>query len=123
MTHEAAAIELTEVDVAYDESLADRMRTALGSEPGISEKKMFGGLAFMAGGHMVIGIIGDLLVARVGPVQYEQELSRPHVRPMDFTGRPMRGYVYVEPPGFAADADLSYWIGACIAFVRTLPAK
>jgi hypothetical protein len=112
-----------EFDVAYDDLLADRMRSALEAESGISERKMFGGLAFMAGGHMFVGVLGNVLMARVGPERYIQELSRAHVRVMDFTGKPMKGYVFVDPPGFDSDSDLSYWIRACIGFVRTLPAK
>ena len=116
-------LALMEFDMAYDELLADRMRSALGSEPEISERKMFGGLAFMAGGHMFVGVLGKALMARVGPERYVQELSRSDVRVMDFTGKPMKGYVFVDPPGFETDADLSYWIKTCIGFVRTLPAK
>jgi len=109
--------------VAYDDMLAARIRSALVSESGISERKMFGGLAFMAGGNMFVGILGNVLMARVGPERYIQELSRLHVRVMDFTGKPMKGYVFVDPPGFETDSDLSYWIAKCIGFVRTLPAK
>jgi len=109
--------------MAYDELLADRVRTALAGAAAIAERKMFGGLAFLAGGHMFVGILGRVLMARVGPERYLQELARPHVRVMDFTGKPMTGYVFVDPPGFETDTDLSYWINACIGFVRTLPAK
>ncbi len=109
--------------MAFDDSLANRIRSALTSELGISERKMFGGLAFMAGGHMFIGILGNVLMARVGPERYTQELSRSHVRVMDFTGKPMKGYVFVDPPGFKTDSDLLAWIKTCIDFVHTLPAK
>jgi len=114
---------LMEFDVAFDELLADRIRSALARESRISERKMFGGLAFMAGGHMFVGVLGNVLMARVGPGRYSQELSRPNVRVMDFTGKPMKGYVFVDPPGFETGADLSYWIKTCIDFVRTLPPK
>ena len=109
--------------MAYDELLADRIRSVLESESGISEKKMFGGLAFLAGGHMAVGVLGKVLMARVGPERYPEALSRSQVRVMDFTGKPMKGYVFVDPPGIQSDADLSHWVSSCIGFVRTLPAK
>ncbi|WP_369959963.1 TfoX/Sxy family protein [Pseudomonas benzenivorans] len=93
--------------MAYDEGLAERLREALQGQADITERKMFGGMAFMVRGHMCVGILGDVLMARVGPGAYEQALALPHVRPMDFTGRPMRGYVFVDPPGIAEDADLA----------------
>ena len=109
--------------MSYDEGLAERLRKALQSQRGISEKKMFGGLALMSRGYMFIGIIGDTLMARVGPEYYEQALARPHVRVMDFTGKAMKGYVFVDPPGFESDFDLSDWIQRCHRFVQSLPAK
>ncbi len=109
--------------MAYDQGLAERLREALQGERGIVEKKMFGGLAFMAHDYMFVGILGDVLMARVGPADYAAALARPHVREMDFTGKPMKGYVYVDPPGFENDADLADWVRRCRTFVRTLPAK
>ena len=109
--------------MSYDEGLAERLREALQSRRGISEKKMFGGLAFMSRGYMFIGITGDVLMARIGPEYYEQALSRPHVRVMDFTGKPMKGYVFVDPPGFESDSALSDWARMCHRFVQSLPAK
>jgi hypothetical protein len=84
---------------------------------------MFGGLAFMSRGHMFIGIAKGALMVRVGPTDYEQALRRPHVREMDFTGRPLKGYVYVDPPGYENDEDLAYWVRAGHSFVATLPPK
>jgi len=109
--------------VAYDALLADRVRSALNGAAGISERKMFGGLAFMAGGYMFVGVSGKALMARVGPERYLEALARSHVRVMDFTGKPMKGYVFVDPPGLETDADLSYWIETCIGFVRSLPVR
>jgi hypothetical protein len=109
--------------VAYDEGLAERIRDVLRSRPNLSERAMFGGLAFMLDGHMAVGIIGDTLMARVGPEAYEQALARRHVRTMDFTGRPMKGYVFVDSPGLERDADLAAWIEGCARFVATLPRK
>ena len=84
---------------------------------------MFGGVAFMARGYMFVGIVGDVLMARVGPDYYEQALARPHVRVMDFTGKPMKGYVFVDPEGFESDADLAEWAERGYRFIQTLPPK
>lgn len=107
----------------YDEGLAERLREVLQSHRDITERKMFGGLAFMSRGYMFIGITGEALMARVGPEDYQQALSRPHVRVMDFTGKPMKGYVYVDPPGFERDSDLSDWVLRCHRFAHLLPEK
>jgi len=109
--------------MSYDEGLAKRVREALLDHRDISEKKMFGGLAFMARGYMFVGILGNVLMARVGPDCYEDSLAKPHVRVMDFTGRPMKGYVFVDPPGFERGSDLSAWIARCHHFVQSLPPK
>ena len=109
--------------MAYDETLAGRLRGALRGAGTVSEKKMFGGIAFMLNGNMCCGVINDLLMARVGPEAYAGALERPHARPMDFTKRPMKGYVYVEPGGLRSDEELAEWVGKCVEFVRTLPEK
>ncbi len=109
--------------MSYDEGLAERLREALQFQRGISEKKMFGGLAFMSRGYMFVGITGGILMARIGPEYYEQALSRPHVRVMDFTGKPMKGYVFVDPPGFESDSELSDWVQRCYRFTQSLPPK
>ena len=109
--------------MAYDEGLADRVRDALHAQRGITEKEMFGGIAFMQRGYMFVGIAGDALMARVGPQGYEEALARPHVRVMDFTGKPMKGYVFVDPPGIDDDADLAEWVERCRRFVLSLPPK
>lgn len=84
---------------------------------------MFGGLAFMSRGHMLVGIAGDVLMARVGPDDYEQALLRPFAREMDFTGKPMKGYVYIDHPGFKEDSELREWVERCHNFVHALPPK
>lgn len=109
--------------MAFDEGLAERLREHFHEKPGYSERKMFGGLCFMLSGHMTCGIVGDRLMARVGPSQYAAALDRPHAREMDFTGKPMRGIVYVDAEGLDDDADLQQWVGLCEVFVRTLPPK
>ncbi len=109
--------------MAYDETLAKRLRDTLDGAGLISEKKMFGGIAFMLNGNMCRGITDGLLMARVGPAAYDDALERPYARPMDFTGKPMKGYVYVEPAGIESDRELGEWVRMCVWFVRTLPEK
>ena len=109
--------------MAYDEALADRIRRSMGADPLLTEKKMFGGLAFLHRGLMFVGVSGNKLMARVGKESYQDSLAREHVRPMDFTGRPMQGYVYVEAPGLQTDEQLAFWLQRCKRFVSTLPAK
>ncbi len=109
--------------MAYDETLARRIRTRLADESGLTEKRMFGGLAFLHRGRMFAGINGEVLMARVGAAGHAAALARPHAREMDFTGRALTGFVYVDPPGIATDAQLSAWLARGLAFVKTLPEK
>ncbi len=109
--------------MAFDEQLAERMREALADEPGIRERLMFGGIAFMLDGNMSVGIIKDDLMVRVGPEAYEDCLDEPHARIMDFNGRPMKGYVFIGPDGVVSDDDLRRWVGRGLAYARSLPAK
>lgn len=109
--------------MAYDEGLAERIRDITRDDDAISERKMFGGLTFMRHGHMFVGILGDSLMARVGPDAYAAALAQPGVRVMDFTGRPMKGYVLVAPEFIAEDEALAQWVKDCADFVDTLPAK
>jgi TfoX/Sxy family transcriptional regulator of competence genes len=109
--------------MAYDESVALRVRNALAKYPSVEEKKMFGGLAFMVRGYMCIGVNDDDLMVRVGPDGYEAALSDPHAREMDFTGTPLRGYVYVGRAGYASPSGLRRWIDRATGFVQSLPAK
>jgi TfoX/Sxy family transcriptional regulator of competence genes len=106
--------------MAFDEKLAERVRGVLVRRPGVSERKMFGGLAFLREGRMFCGVLGADLVVRVGPQAWGKALGRRHVRPMDFTGRPMTGYVYVAPAGVRAAASLRAWVEQGLAFSRTL---
>jgi hypothetical protein len=92
--------------VAFDEGLAERVRAELAEEPTVSERAMFGGLCFMVGGNMCAGILGSDLMVRVGPDAYDRSLGQPHAREMDFTGRTMRGMVFVGSEGTAEDDDL-----------------
>ncbi len=109
--------------MAYDEGVAQRLREALSDEDDVVEKKMFGGIAFMHRGNMCCGVVGDELMLRVGADAYDAALREPHARPMDFTGRPMRGMLYVGTDGFESDEALAAWLQRATAFTKTLPAK
>lgn len=107
----------------YDEGLAERLREIFADRSDVVEKKMFGGLCFMVSGHMCCGIVDDTLMARVGPKAYEECLKYEHAKEMDFTGRPMKGFVYVEADGIQEDSELSVWVNRCVNFVCSLPKK
>ncbi len=109
--------------MSYDEPLAERVRQLVARYPKATEKAMFGGVCFMLNGHMCVGIARDDLMVRVGPDAYEHALGQRHARPMDFTGRPMRGYVFVEPDGCRDRRALERWITRAVDFVSTLPPK
>jgi hypothetical protein len=84
---------------------------------------MFGGIAFMLNGNMCCGVVKDDLMVRLAPDRSEEALQLPHARPMDFTGRPMKGFVFVEPAGVATDEALREWVKRGVEFASTLPAK
>lgn len=109
--------------MAYDEGLATRVRELIGGEPGLAEKKMFGGLAILLDGSMAVGVHGDDLIVRTDPGQQEALLAEPGARPFDLTGRPMRGWLMVAADGCAEDDDLRRWVGRGVAYARSLPAK
>jgi hypothetical protein len=109
--------------MAYDEALADRVRVILGERRGVSERRMFGGLCFMVDGKMFMGINVGKIMCRVGPEAHDEAMSRPGVRVMDFTGRPMQGYVYVGSPSIDCDSGLEAWVEQTYAFADSLPAK
>ena len=109
--------------MAYDERLAERIRHHLAGEDDVTERKMFGGIAFMVRDRMAVGVIADDLMVKVDPATDDDALRRPNTRPMDFSGRPMRGMVYVAPPGVEADNDLGAWIDEAAAYARSQPPK
>lgn len=109
--------------MAYSEALAGRVRDALGGRPGVSERKMFGGLCFMVDEKMFLGVMTEHLMCRVGVDAHDEAMSRPGVRLMDFTGRPMQGYVYAGGPAIESDAALKSWVDQTYAFAGSLPAK
>ncbi len=107
----------------YDQDLAERLREAVADIDGeITEVKMFGGLAFLLYGNLFTGIVGSDLMLRLGGPATDAALRREHVRPMDFTGRPSKSMVFVEPAGLAGPA-LTEWVTQAAAFAAALPAK
>jgi TfoX/Sxy family transcriptional regulator of competence genes len=108
--------------MAYDDELAQRIRDRMTAVAGVSEKKMFGGLAFLTSGNMTVGVQGDDLIARIDPDGMDAALAEPGVRPFDMTGRPMRGWILVASDGLSDD-DLERWIDQARRYVATLPSK
>lgn len=106
-----------------DEQLVARVRAVLQRAGGVAERRMFGGVCFMLGGNMACGVVSTDLMVRVGADKYDDALKQPHVRKMDFTGRPMKGYVFVSAAGTKSDSSLRYWTQLGVAYVETLPTK
>jgi TfoX/Sxy family transcriptional regulator of competence genes len=109
--------------LAFDEALADRIRDCLASRSELTERKMFGGIAFMLAGNMAVGVIGEDLMVRLDPADAERALAEPHARPMDFTGKPAKNMVYVDPEGTASEEDLVAWVEAGAEYAMSLPPK
>jgi TfoX/Sxy family transcriptional regulator of competence genes len=109
--------------VAYSEELAQRIRDVIGGRSGVTERKMFGGVAWMVDGNMAVGTLGDDLMVRLNPDDADHALHEPQVRPMDFTGRPMRGFITVDAAGIASDTELARWIDAGASHAASLPPK
>jgi TfoX/Sxy family transcriptional regulator of competence genes len=107
--------------MVYDGQLAARVRVLLNGQRALVEKKMFGGLAYMSQGKMFAGILKDNLVVRVGPDGNDEALKKPHTRPMDFTGWPMKGYIYVSPEGVKTAVQLRKWLTRGQTFISSLP--
>ncbi len=109
--------------MAHDERLAEPIRTALSTRRDVVERRMFGGIAFMIRGHMSCGIVGSTLMVRVDPAGADRLLREPHTRPMDFTGRPLRGLLFEDPPGIATAPALGAWIRTAVAWAESQPVK
>ena len=109
--------------MTFSERTVHQIRRAMGNTPGLSERPLYSGVAFMVQGNMCCGMLDDHLVVRVGPDTYDAALQEPHARPMDFTGRPLPGFVFVERAGFASSTLLKQWVDRGVSFVRTLPPK
>jgi hypothetical protein len=109
--------------MAYSRSLVDRIRRIVKTRRGVEEKKMFGGVCFLLSGHIQVGVWEQSLIARVGPEQAAKTLRQPCVTQFEISGRPMKGWVVVEPDGVDTDQQLCDWIERAEKFVETLPAK
>src|SRR5262245_58981202 len=117
------SINVRRYSMAYNEKLAERIRRQLSARADVVERRMFGGLAFMVKGHMCCGIVGNELMIRVGPEAYEAALKEKHTREMDFTGKPLRGMVYVAAPGFASAKQLGKWIERGLLSARSMASR
>jgi TfoX/Sxy family transcriptional regulator of competence genes len=109
--------------MAFDEAVAVHLRKVLARRKGVTERKMFGGLAFLLDGNMCCGVLGDRIVLRLGAEGAAEALREPHTRPMDFTGRSMASMVYVMSEGYATEPALRGWVRKAVAFASSLPAK
>lgn len=109
--------------MAYDQRIADEVRTAIGPRPGVTEREMFGGIAFMLHGNMAVGVSGEELMVRVGKDAHDDALSRRGARTFDMGARPMRGWVSVAANGFSTEDDLAFWIAQGVSYAESLPPK
>ena len=109
--------------MAFDAELADRIRKALGTQSGIVDKKMFGGIAFLLNGHMCCGVHGRALIVRLDPDRTARAMLEPHVSAFDPTGRPMKGWILVQPEGVATKGALAKWVGAGVQYAASLTSK
>ena len=109
--------------MAFNEALAERIRQQLARRKHVEQKKMFGGVGFLLNGNLLVGVWKDSLVVRLGPDEGDEALKEPHVKEFDITGRPMKGWVLVEPQGVEGDDQLTGWIERAVKFVRALPTK
>jgi TfoX/Sxy family transcriptional regulator of competence genes len=109
--------------MAYDEALADRIRELLSARADVAERKMFGGIAFMVAGNMACGVLGEDLIVRLDRDESEKALAEDGVRPFDFTGKPMKGIVFISPERTAADEALAEWVETGADYAASLPAK
>jgi len=109
--------------MAYDPQLADEVRTHIGSNPGLSEREMFGGIAFMINGNMAVGVSGDELMVRVGKDAHDEAVARPGARTFDMGARPMKGWLSVGAEGIATEEALRSWVDQGVAYAESLPPK
>lgn len=114
---------MIEVHLAFDDKLAERVRAAFARRHDITERKMFGGLAFLCNGRMCCGIVGNDLVVRILADEIPHVTKSRHVRPMDFTGKPLRGFVYVSPTGYRTTAQLRVWLDRGVRLVKNHPKR
>ena len=109
--------------MAYDEGLAQRIREMLQDTPHVEEKKMFGGLTFMVKGNMCVGVLQSDLMVRIGPENFDTALQKEHTREMDFTGKSLKGFLFVSEEGLQEDSAMRDWVDLALGYIDTLPAK
>lgn len=109
--------------MAYDQALAERIRGILSDIPHLQEKKMFGGVGYLIQGNMACGVNGNNLIVRIGPERTQEALAKAHTKLFDMTGRPMTGWIVVEPEGISQETELERWVAQGVEFTQTLPAK
>lgn len=109
--------------MAYSKELADRIRTVLGDQVGLTEREMFGGVGFMVQGNVAVGVIGDDLMVRIDKQETERALDEPGARIFDFTGRPMKGWLMVGGEGLSTDQEFKRWVQRGVDYASSLPAK
>jgi|SRR3990172_5731187 len=109
--------------MAFDEELADRIRASLGKRKGLTEKQMFGGIAFLLNGNMCCGVHRSQMIVRLPPAATDKALSEEHTRRFDLTGRPMKGWILVEPAGLKTDPKLAKWVAVAAKYAGSLPPK
>ena len=109
--------------MAFDETLASRIRKHIDKRSGLVEKKMFGGLAFLLKGNMSVGVSGDEMIVRIDPAETDAVLKQKHVRIFDMTGKPMKGWILVDAKGLADDKALAKWVDTGVTYAQSLPAK
>ncbi len=109
--------------MAFNEKLSDRIREFLVDQKQVTEKYMFGGVCYMVNEKMCVGVVGDEMMCRIDPTREAEALEKEGCRPMDFTGRPMKGYVYVSEEGLKKKKDYEYWIGLCLEFNKVAKAS
>lgn len=120
MTHDAL---ITVAGMGFSAELADEVRVRLAARTDVTEKQMFGGIAFMVGGNMAVGVSGEELMVRVGKAAHAETVSLPGARIFDMSGRPIEGWLLVSPEGFATEVDLDSWIERGLAGALSLPPK
>lgn len=109
--------------MAFDERLAERIRSSLGRRKGLVEKKMFGGVAFLLNGNMCVGVHKSDLIVRLAPEETDAALAQPNTRRFDLTGRPMKGWILVQSAGLNTEAKLRTWVQVAVEYATALPAK
>jgi TfoX/Sxy family transcriptional regulator of competence genes len=109
--------------MAFDSNLAERIRKQLAQQKGLTEKKMFGGIGFLLNGNMCCGVLGAEVIIRLDPEQTDKALTNKHTRIFDFSGRPMKGWIFVGTQAVETESDLKHWLQIGLKYVKSLPTK